>query len=89
MGVIVAGLRHIFTSPITINTFSKILKRRVSGLLKPKSTYFIITTYITPLISIIAIVTTYITPPIAITTISYSIITINIFVNWTRRKLDT
>ena len=50
---IVAGLVPISPSPITINTFYKVVKRRVSGILRPKSMSSTISTYITPLITII------------------------------------
>ena len=86
MGVRVAGLIHISTSTITTNTLSMILKIRVDGLLRPKSTSYTITTYITPIITII---TTYITPIITMITIYYSLITIKQFVNRTRTKWET
>ena len=51
MGGIVAGLRPIYTFPITLKTFFDIVKIRMAGILGPKSTSSIITTYITPLIT--------------------------------------
>ena len=51
MGVIVAVLGPISTCPITIKTFSTIMKRIVVFLLRYKSTSFIITTYITPIVT--------------------------------------
>ena len=47
---IVAGLIHISTSLIIINTFSTILKIRVAGHMRPKSMSSVVTTYITPII---------------------------------------
>ena len=39
MGIIVAGLRPIFTSPFNINSWSPIARVRVTGLLWPRSTF--------------------------------------------------
>ena len=97
MGGRFAGLITLSTSPITIIIFSMILKIRVDGHLRPKSTSFIITTYINPLIKIITtyinplftIINTYITPIIYMTNISCYMITINILVNRTRINWDT
>ena len=85
MGGIVVSMRPISTSPIIIITLSTIVKRRVAVILRPKSTSSIITTYITPLITIIY---TYINFLISMTTISYSHITMDIFFNRTRRKRE-
>ena len=49
---IVAGMRHIFTSPVTINSCSMIAIGRVSGLLRPISTSIIVTTMINSTIAI-------------------------------------
>ena len=77
MGGRVSGMRPILNSPITINHLYNILKIRVAGILRPKSTSSIFNTYTTPIITItttyitpITTITTYTTPLIAMTTIS-------------------
>ena len=50
MGVRVAGLRPISTSPVNFNSLSKIRRGRVAFLKRPISTYNIITTSITTMI---------------------------------------
>ena len=55
----VNGLGYISTSQMTINIFSTISRGGVAGPFRPRSTSFIINTYITTLITII---TTYISP---------------------------
>ena len=74
MGGRAAGLILISTSTININTLSEMMKIRMDGLLRPISTSYIIASYITP------ITTT--------TTIYYHLITMNMFVNRTRRILE-
>ena len=51
MVVRMASMRHIYTFTIIINTFYIIVKGRVAGILRPKSTYYIITTTITSFIA--------------------------------------
>ena len=53
-----AGLRHISTYPITINTLSTIVKGRVAYLLRPNSTYTIVTLTITSYIVMKTIINT-------------------------------
>ena len=51
MGVIVAGLRPISKSLIIINNLLNIVKIGVAGIMRPKPMSSIITTYITPLLT--------------------------------------
>ena len=51
MGGRVAAMIPIYTYPITINNLSTIVKVRVAGLLRPKSKSYVVTIYITPLIT--------------------------------------
>ena len=63
MGVIGAVLGPIYTSPITTNSLSHIVRGKLSGLFRPISTSDIINYYIPPWVSIIP---AYIFPPISI-----------------------
>ena len=93
MGEIVNGLGPISNYQNTINIFSNIARGGVAGIFRPRSTSTIIITYITPILNSIMtyssppipIIATDITPLSAMTTTSYSLITINILVNRTRR----
>ena len=63
MGGRVDGLGNITTSSVTINTFYKIPRGRVAGILRPISTSATINNNTTPLVNTI---TTYILPLITI-----------------------
>ena len=82
MGLIVAGLGHISTSPITTNSFSCIAGLKVAGLFIPISTSTRINSYIPPLD---VIITTSISPPIIIIITDTTLIFfVNIFLYITR-----
>ena len=85
MGERVAGLGPISTSTITTDSFSHIVRGKVSGLYKHKSTFSIINSY-TP--TWFAIITTSISPPITVIKTDINLLSfMKIFIYRMRRKM--
>ena len=86
MGIRVAGMGFISTSPITTNSFYHIKIGRVDGIFIPRSTSSNINSYIT---SSVNIITTYISPTITIIKTNITLLFfMNIFICTTRRNCE-